>query len=118
MGSPKVTFSSTATVTNPYLYVEGYSANVATSTTVISGDGSVTFTNNLANLVDSAKMDGEVIIVVAGAVTTSGENQYIQTSLASLGGDIQYDANGDDDLGTIDTLLLPVTYVNGGTLSN
>ena len=114
--SIKVTFSSTATVTDPYLYIEGHDANKATSTGNVNN--SVTFAANLANLVNAAYVDGEFILVVGGAVTTAGENQYIQTSFANLGGDVQYDANGDDTNGTLTTMLLPVTSVTGATLSN
>jgi hypothetical protein len=116
--SIKVTFSSTATVTDPYLYIEGHDANKATLTGVFTGDASVTFADNLANLVNAAHVDGEFILVVGGAVTTAGENQYIQTSFADLGGDVQYDANGDDINGILTTMLLPVTSVTGATLSN
>jgi len=115
--SIKVTFSSTATVTDPYLYIEGHDANKATSTGSVINN-SVTFAANLANLVNAAYVDGEFILVVGGAVTTAGENQYIQTSFADLGGDVQYDANGDDTNGTLTTMLLPVTSVTGATLSN
>ena len=115
--SIKVTFSSTATVTDPYLYIEGHDANKATSTGNVINN-SVTFAANLANLVNAAYVDGEFILVVGGAVTTAGENQYIQTSFADLGGDVQYDANGDDTNGTLTTMLLPVTSVTGATLSN
>jgi hypothetical protein len=122
LSSIKITFSSTATVTNPYLYIEGYSADKATSTAALT-DGTVTFTDNLANLVDAGEVDGEIILVVEGAVTTTGENQYVQTSFASLGGDIQYitDASnlGTTDTGeSVTTMLLPVTTVNGATLTN
>ena len=112
-----VTFSNTATVTDPYLYIEGHDANKATSTGNVIND-SVTFAANLANLVNAAHVDGEFILVVGGAVTTAGENQYIQTSFANLGGDVQYDANGGDTNGTLTTMLLPVTSVTGATLSN
>ena len=119
--SIKITFSSTATVTNPYLYIEGYSANTAASTTSLAGDGSITWTN-LSSLVDGGKVDGTITLVVAGQVTTAGENQYIQTSIADLNGadgdDIRYDANGDDHEGSVINMFIPTTYVNGGTLSN
>ena len=116
--SIKVTFSSTATVTDPYLYIEGHDANKATLTGNVINN-SVTFAAaNLANLVNAAYVDGEFILVVGGAVTTAGENQYIQTSFADLGGDVQYDANGNDTSGILTTMLLPVTSVTGATLSN
>jgi len=121
LSSIKITFSNTATVTAPYLYIEGHASNKATSTGVVSG--SVTFTDNLANLVDSGEIDGSVTIVVAGQVTTSGENQYVQTSLASLGGDVQYYVDVDNSSASngsesITSMLINVNDVNGATLSN
>ena len=109
----EITFSNTATVTAPYLYIEGYSSNAATSTGTVLG-ASKTWTGNLANLVDGGEIDGTVTLVVAGEVTTSGENQYVQTSLTSLGDDIEYTV----DSATVSPMLINVNSVDGATLSN
>ncbi|MDI3496477.1 MAG: hypothetical protein PWQ35_498, partial [Patescibacteria group bacterium] len=118
----KLTLSSTATVTSPVLYIEGHDSNAATG----SLSGGVITWSDLSALVDGGKVDGEVILVVKGGVITSGENQYVQTSFASLGSDIQYytdvdvsdDSSNSDVVETVNTMLLPVTSVNGATLSN
>lgn len=119
LSSIKITFSSTATITNPYLYVEGFSGDQAASSTGAFIGGSVTWTN-LGDLVNDGEVDGTITLVVAGQVTTTGENQYVQTSFANLaGGDISYDPDGSDDSGAaITNMLLPYTSVDGATLDN
>ena len=123
LSSIKVTFSNTATVTNPYLYIEGFSGDKAQVTDIIDGTTTSTATFDstaLGNLVDSGEVDGTITLVVAGQVTTAGQNQYVQTSLANLaGGDISYDPDGSSDTGAaITNMLLPYTSVDGATLSN
>jgi len=114
-----LTFSNTATVTDPYLYIEGYSSDRVGTTTDIAPGGATVVWNDLSALVDSAEVDGTVTLVVAGEVDTSGENQYVQTSFADLSsGNITYDADDADAGGDLTNMLLPYTSVDGATVSN
>ena len=111
----RIASSSTVTLANISLNVDGTS-NKATSTT--SGDITTFAAADLLNgLVDGAKLDGTVTLVVTADVTTSAtDGEYIQTTLADVNGPsvyINYKSNNVDNT----SVYLPVVEVIGGTLS-
>ena len=104
------------------LYVEGTANEVlATSTAnMLAADTAGTATWDsvaLASLVDSAKMDGEVTLVISGTVTgTTATGEYVQTSLSDVSGSgsvVTYSSNGVNHT----EMWLPVTSVSGAILS-
>jgi len=104
------------------LYVEGTTnkVNATTTATMTAGTTSGTATWDdaaLASLVDSAKMDGEVILVISGTVTpTTAVGEYVQTSLSDLDGSGSVITYSSDAVNHT-SMYIPVTDVSGAILS-
>ncbi len=120
----KVNFNmDTATVTEIKLHIDGQDDTkiAATSTATVTGTGGDIYWDRaaLVGLVDEAKVNGEVVLVITGTVSGLGDNSYIQTRLTNLsdGTSFKYWSNGEASGTPLANMLLPYTEVLGATLN-
>jgi len=128
-----ITFAKSAglAITNVKANIDGTATKVAANTLsggMAAGVGNTSGTatwnaGSLQGLADGGKVDGEVTLVITGDVALSADDgEYIQTSIADLSGagnddDIVFIGNGEAAGSTLTNMLLPMTEVIGGTIS-
>ena len=96
--------SSTTSVDDIQAYIEGDPGTITSATSTASGVATI----NLGTL---ESVDGEVTLVIIGDITTAGESQYLQSSIADLSADFKYNTSYTGG-------FISTTFVDGGTLSN
>jgi hypothetical protein len=111
--------TSSATVNNIQVYIDGASSNKTTAVDTVAGVATIDL-DEAGKLADSAEVDGEVTLVVIGTVSNIGANAYVQTNIADLtsaSSDFTY--SGASDAGSdLTNPRLSISEVIGGTLSN